>query len=273
VDPIKMKKDRMFDPQRINLYVYVRNNPFKYVDVAGEDLIPANAKAAQQLSDDLKTKLSPAEFANLKIVAGKNIEIINQNFVSTSPAYQTIIQAASTVKRIKYFSVPQGSSVRVKKNLVIPWDDSKCTSACQTVQAGTTVPIDTNSLTTANRINIYVPEAGGVITVLDQNGQLIPFTRELMTFHEIAHGNCGHGQCAVSIENQIRNPTNSPSIPIRSGTDHESIPSDSVQTSSVSLKGVTLNNVRQTTPLQPETTTGLQNLQPTFRQPQPLLRP
>jgi RHS repeat-associated protein len=38
-DPIKMKKDRLFDPQRINLYVYVRNNPTKFIDTTGEDLV------------------------------------------------------------------------------------------------------------------------------------------------------------------------------------------------------------------------------------------
>jgi hypothetical protein len=34
-----MKKDRLFDPQRINLYTYVRNNPLMFVDVDGQDLL------------------------------------------------------------------------------------------------------------------------------------------------------------------------------------------------------------------------------------------
>jgi RHS repeat-associated protein len=38
VDPIKMKKDRQFDPQRINLYIYVRNNPLRFIDPEGEDI-------------------------------------------------------------------------------------------------------------------------------------------------------------------------------------------------------------------------------------------
>jgi len=36
VDPIMMEKKRLADPQAINLYVYTRNNPLKYVDPDGE---------------------------------------------------------------------------------------------------------------------------------------------------------------------------------------------------------------------------------------------
>jgi RHS repeat-associated protein len=36
VDPIMMEKRRLADPQAINLYVYTRNNPLKYVDPDGE---------------------------------------------------------------------------------------------------------------------------------------------------------------------------------------------------------------------------------------------
>jgi hypothetical protein len=48
VDPIKMKASRLYDPQRINLYGYCRNNPLKYVDPDGEDIILANATAQAQ---------------------------------------------------------------------------------------------------------------------------------------------------------------------------------------------------------------------------------
>src|SRR5260370_5551326 len=38
VDPVILKKARWFDPQRLNLYTYGRNNPLKYVDPTGEDI-------------------------------------------------------------------------------------------------------------------------------------------------------------------------------------------------------------------------------------------
>ena len=36
-DPLMMHPDRLFEPQRLNLYVYARNNPLRYVDPNGLD--------------------------------------------------------------------------------------------------------------------------------------------------------------------------------------------------------------------------------------------
>jgi RHS repeat-associated protein len=38
-DPIWVKADRMLDPQRLNLYAYVRNNPLKLTDPSGMDVV------------------------------------------------------------------------------------------------------------------------------------------------------------------------------------------------------------------------------------------
>jgi RHS repeat-associated protein len=38
VDPVNLTPERLLDPQRINLYVYTRNNPLKYTDPTGKDL-------------------------------------------------------------------------------------------------------------------------------------------------------------------------------------------------------------------------------------------
>jgi RHS repeat-associated protein len=49
VDPVMIKKARLLDPQRINLYASVRNNPLKYIDPDGADLILAeNLKPKQR---------------------------------------------------------------------------------------------------------------------------------------------------------------------------------------------------------------------------------
>lgn len=48
VDPIIIKRDRLFDPQRINLYPYTRNNPLKYLDPNGADLILAEGLKPKQ---------------------------------------------------------------------------------------------------------------------------------------------------------------------------------------------------------------------------------
>lgn len=254
-----MKEDRIFDPQKINLYAYVRNNPFKFVDVSGNDLIPANAKSATQLQTDLSATLSKAEYANLTIVAGQNIVIGNAQFQSTSAAYQNAIQAITSSKTMTYYSIAAGSDVTLPNGQTIAWNEA---------QSGVTVPIDTDSLNTASVINIYVPESGSNPTVGGQNGQLIPFPRAIISSHEIAHGNCGPGQCAVSVENRIRKEQN---LLLRSGKDHQSIPTDTVQTSLVALPTVQVTN---STPLQPITTTAphiLTQIQP--RQPIPLPTP
>lgn len=39
LDPIWVKADRMLDPQRLNLYAYGRNNPLKYSDPTGMDVV------------------------------------------------------------------------------------------------------------------------------------------------------------------------------------------------------------------------------------------
>ncbi len=43
-DPIMMSKERLPDPQSINLYVYARNNPLKYVDPNGEEFKGTDGK-------------------------------------------------------------------------------------------------------------------------------------------------------------------------------------------------------------------------------------
>src|SRR6267154_3745923 len=49
VDPIGVKLARMIDPQQLNRYSFVRNNPLKYVDADGNDLkLASGLKKADQ---------------------------------------------------------------------------------------------------------------------------------------------------------------------------------------------------------------------------------
>jgi len=155
-----------------------------------------------------------------------------------------------------YYSIPWGGSFTIptgpNKGLV-PWSD---------IKSGATIPIDTLSLTTAQIIYILVPQSGGVSTVLGQNNQQIPFPRDLMSLHEIGHSNCGPGQCAVDIENRIRAEQN-PALPQRSGQDHESIPTDTVQPNQVNVNNSNSTpGLLTTEPAQLNTTVPLIKLEP-----------
>jgi RHS repeat-associated protein len=73
VDPVTLTQERLIDPQRINLYAYVRNNPLILVDVFGEDLSTPGTKSQQ---DSYNQDLSGAanekgENWKLKTVDGK----------------------------------------------------------------------------------------------------------------------------------------------------------------------------------------------------------
>lgn len=47
VDPIMISKERLLDPQAINLYAYTRNNPLKYIDPTGEYFVGTDGKRVE----------------------------------------------------------------------------------------------------------------------------------------------------------------------------------------------------------------------------------
>jgi RHS repeat-associated protein len=92
-DQILIKKDRLFDPQRLNLYAYVRNNPFKFVDTTGEDLILANRNARTTFRQVMMNGLSQAERNNIRVLANGRVVLRNPTAINTqnaSYAYQQI---------------------------------------------------------------------------------------------------------------------------------------------------------------------------------------
>ena len=67
VDPVKLTPARMLDPQRFNLYAYVRDNPLKFIDPKGEDGFLANEDKEGRGKALLKitVNLSTAEQKNI----------------------------------------------------------------------------------------------------------------------------------------------------------------------------------------------------------------
>lgn len=53
-DPIMMSPDRLVNPQMINLYVYGLNNPHKYTDPTGEEVLTLGEAALKALRDEIE---------------------------------------------------------------------------------------------------------------------------------------------------------------------------------------------------------------------------
>jgi RHS repeat-associated protein len=206
-DPIALDPKRVFDPQRLNRYGYARQNPLMFLDPDGEDVIPKDAAAAQQLRVDLDKLLTQAEAATVTIKAGQNVAVATTPSLlsDASPAYMYLVQAVQSSKRIEYNAVPANSTVTV---------------------AGTQQNIDYGKVffLTGNVIEVYVPTTDGP-QVWGADGQTpVDLPREIITGHELfAHPLCGTGLCAVDIENVIRM---SLGLPLRSGSEHDRDPGE-----------------------------------------------
>ena len=57
-DPIIMSDNRLSDPQQINLYIYVRNNPLKFIDPTGEDIYQLGQESEDNIRQSIKNKES-----------------------------------------------------------------------------------------------------------------------------------------------------------------------------------------------------------------------
>ena len=72
VDPIFITLGRLVDPQRLNLYAYVRNNPLMYVDPEGMDLEidAATEKEARKKFELLQKGFKPADRSHVTLIVG-----------------------------------------------------------------------------------------------------------------------------------------------------------------------------------------------------------
>jgi RHS repeat-associated protein len=83
-DPIFMSKDRMFNPQEINLYLYCQNNPLIYIDPTGEYFVGTNGKI-------------------VNVTQGKNGIKVGKNASNDLKRYVKILNSAGSQQAISSF--------------------------------------------------------------------------------------------------------------------------------------------------------------------------
>jgi RHS repeat-associated protein len=106
VDPIWVKADRMLDPQRLNLYAYGRNNPLKFEDPTGMDVVLGKCAGGDvnKCFAILQQGLRKEDRSHVHLVAGDGKNgfqkgvfgvTVDADYKSTSGNFQNLQQAAN----------------------------------------------------------------------------------------------------------------------------------------------------------------------------------
>ncbi|RMG01753.1 MAG: hypothetical protein D6735_11320, partial [Acidobacteria bacterium] len=208
-DPIVIKKDRRVDPQRLNLYAYVRNNPFKFVDITGEDLVLANRNARAIFRQVMIHGLTQTERSNIRVLANGRVVLRNPNAINlqnASYAYQQLVGIVSNRNlTINVYGVTKGQAVQ---NVSYQYAYES---------AGVTL----GSPGDAKR-DVVIPVGGGVQVAGNPpgSGNKVPTTDDTIFAHEVfGHASGRDGDDAIAVENNYRKSRN-PTLGERSGEDH-----------------------------------------------------
>ena len=101
VDPIWITKERLLDPQRLNLYAYGRNNPLRFIDPDGMDITlgRCSAGSTQDCFNDVLAGLSKEDRSHVHLVQGngangfkkgQNGVAVDSDYKSDSKNFQTL---------------------------------------------------------------------------------------------------------------------------------------------------------------------------------------
>jgi RHS repeat-associated protein len=161
VDPISIKRDRLRDPQRLNLYVYVRNNPLAFYDPDGRDLRAGTSK------DQAKIKKTLVEIAKRE-EGRKFLNGLNDKPIDIYVNVGTGLKDQNG--RPAYGSVKGGEIIRSKSTGDVLRGDP------------ITVTVDFNKASQDRQENKASKELGG--PVIHEN---VPESDTQLQGHELAH--------------------------------------------------------------------------------------
>ncbi len=226
VDPIKLTTARLYDPQRINLFVFCRNNPIKYLDPDGQDLVLANNTAMERGRANIDARLRADERANVKIV-GNKVLLKDRNAVNLSTATNAYKGLVSVIENpniiVNYNGLKPGESAKLPFPAEGKTGQKLTEVNCDYVRprGGWGTVNEFSDGTT--QYDVYVPVADDV-TADGVGGTRVPMPESIIFYHEAV----GHPQFddpgTINFENLVRQDAGVlPQLPVRTGFDHDGI--------------------------------------------------
>jgi len=212
IDPILIKKNRMIDPQQLNLYIYVRDNPYKFIDESGEDLILANKNARQTFKEVTLRGLTIHERKNVKVLPNGKVvlNVPNAKLTTSTKNYKDLVNLINDKNlTIKVYTLDKGDSVTVG-GLNVSYQDAYNRNGLITGAPNDTVR------------EAIIPKGGGIPSEVTSNGNIVKQSapEDAIFWHEVmGHGSGADNEATISIENLYRQ-SRSPILPDRTGTDH-----------------------------------------------------
>jgi RHS repeat-associated protein len=239
VDPLLVSTARLYDPQGINLFAQARNNPLKYIDTDGKDLILANNTAQERGRANIDARLRADERANIRIV-GNKVVVKNPKAIDLSQAtnaYRGLVEVIRNRKvTVNYYGLVPGQSekLRVPARETTGQVVSEFTYDYVQKRGGLTVSYLYNNGTTT--YDSYIP-VGDDNTVDGLDGTPVPMPETVVFYHEAIGHSRFDNPGTVQFENLVRQDTGVPQLPARSGFDHEGVivrsPPETLTTTSI----------------------------------------
>ena len=225
-DPVLITAARLMDPQRFNLYGHSRNNPMKYIDVHGEDLIIGNATARERVRANIDARLRPNERANIDI-SGDKVVVKSKSAVdltTATNAYKGLYEVIQNPNvTVNYYGLKPGETVALRASSKTREGPivTEVTYEFVRSQSGLAINSSLDGEKTWPIWDIYITTAADLQVLGTDNVTLVSMPESIIFYHEAAgHARGLSEQATIDYENAVRQDTGVTQLPARSGADH-----------------------------------------------------